>query len=94
MKTSGPVLAVTLFAIATAGYAGIASAGPHGGAAGFRATGGGPFGISGPGLMRSGIMGTGRGIMGTGRGIMGTGVHSITHTGDLRTSAVRNSERY
>ena len=68
MKTSRPVLAVTLFAIAASGYAGIGSAGPHGGAAGFHATSGGRFGING-------IMGTGRGIMGTGatQGIMGTG---------------------
>ena len=93
MKISGRALAITLFAVTASGYAGIGTAGPHGGAAGFHATSGGRFGING--LSRNGIMGTGvhNGIMGTGvhNGIMGTGVHGITRTGDFRTSALRGS---
>ena len=84
MKISGRALAITLFAVTASGYAGIGTAGPHGGAAGFHATSGGRFGING--LSRNGIMGTG-----VHNGIMGTGVHGITRTGDFRTSALRGS---
>ena len=67
MKMSGRVLTVTLFAVATAGYAEIGSAGPHGGAMGFH--GAATNGFAGTGSLAKGIAATGssqRGVFITG----------------------------
>ena len=93
MKNLQRTLAVTLLAAAAAGYAGISSAGPHGGAMGIRgmsAGGGGRFGsmnvrtttrsgIEGGGFHRSGIEGGGfRSAVKMGtRGIEGGGLKGI-----------------
>jgi hypothetical protein len=69
MKTTGRVLAATLFALAAAGYAEFGSAGPRGGG-GLHGMSSSRLGISGAGMVRNGIIGSGlrptHGIIGSG----------------------------
>ena len=103
MKTSGRVLATALFAVAASGYAGISSAGPHGGAMGFHGL---PRtnGIAGTGSLAKGIAGTGssqKGVFITGsrlpfalNGIAGTGsLKGIAGTGSEKGIAGTGSEK-
>ena len=81
MKTTGRVLAATLFALAAAGYAEFGSAGPRGGG-GLHGMSSSRFGVLGAGMARNGIIGSGyrrNGIIGSGyqhSGIIGSGFES------------------